>query len=155
MRISIIAIGHKLPAWIQSGYEEYAKRMPPEARLDLIELKPEDRANRTVTKVLETEATRIESAMPRQAELIVLDERGSMITTRELASMLTEWMRTGVSPCFVIGSADGIAPSLKQRARKTIALSGLTLPHAMVRVMLAEALYRAWTLNQNHPYHRE
>jgi 23S rRNA (pseudouridine1915-N3)-methyltransferase len=93
--------------------------------------------------------------MPRQAELIVLDERGSMITTRELASMLTEWMRTGVSPCFVIGSADGIAPSLKQRARKTIALSGLTLPHAMVRVMLAEALYRAWTLNQNHPYHRE
>jgi 23S rRNA (pseudouridine1915-N3)-methyltransferase len=155
LKLVIVAVGHKMPGWIQAGFEEYTKRMPAEARIELIELKPEDRASKAVAKVLEQEAARIEAALPKNATLIVLDERGTMVTTQQLATWLREWMADGATPCFIIGSADGLAPALKQRAKKTIALSGCTLPHGMVRVMLAEQLYRAWTLTQNHPYHRE
>jgi 23S rRNA (pseudouridine1915-N3)-methyltransferase len=155
MKLSIIALGHKMPAWVQSGFDEYAKRMPPEARIDLIELKPEDRSNKTVDKVLEAERVRIEAALPKQATRIVLDERGEMVTTKKLAEALEGWMADGANPCFLIGSADGLSPALKQSASRIFALSGLTLPHGMVRVLLAEQLYRAWSLSKNHPYHRE
>ena len=144
-----------MPAWIHSGFEEYSKRMPPEARIDLIELKPEDRASKQVARVLEQEAVRIEAAIPKGAVRIVLDERGMVVKTVQLAEWLQEWMAEGRSPCFMIGSADGLAPTVKVSADKTIALSGCTLPHGMVRVMLAEQLYRAWSITQNHPYHRE
>ena len=129
--------------------------MPPEARIDLIELKPEDRASKQVARVLEQEAVRIEAAIPKGAVRIVLDERGMVVKTVQLAEWLQEWMAEGRSPCFMIGSADGLAPTVKASADKTIALSGCTLPHGMVRVMLAEQLYRAWSITQNHPYHRE
>ena len=155
MKLHIIAMGHKMPAWIQAGVDEYTKRMPNEARVDMIELKPEDRASKAIPKVLELEAARIMAIMPKNSEIIALDERGTMIKTAELAGWLRSWMADGVSPCFMIGSADGLAPTLKQNAKKTIALSGCTLPHAMVRLMLVEQLYRAWSLTQNHPYHRE
>ena len=155
MKLSILAVGHKMPAWIHSGFEEYSKRMPPEARIDLIELKPEDRASKQVARVLEQEAVRIEAAIPKGAIRIVLDERGMVVKTVQLAEWLQEWMAEGRSPCFMIGSADGLAPTVKASADKTIALSGCTLPHGMVRVMLAEQLYRAWSITQNHPYHRE
>ncbi len=155
MRLTIVALGHKMPAWVQAGFEEYAKRMPPEARIELLELKSEDRASRVVAKVLEQEAKRIDAAVPRQAERIVLDERGIPVTTAMLAAWMKAWMAGGISPCFIIGSADGLAPGIKQSARKLMTLSGCTLPHGMVRVMLAEQLYRAWTLLHNHPYHRE
>lgn len=155
MKLSILAVGHKMPAWIHSGFEEYSKRMPPEARIDLIELKPEDRASKQVARVLEQEAVRIEAAIPKGAVRIVLDERGMVVKTGQLAKWLQEWMAEGRSPCFMIGSADGLAPTVKASADKTIALSGCTLPHGMVRVMLAEQLYRAWSITQNHPYHRE
>ncbi|MEO8100964.1 MAG: 23S rRNA (pseudouridine(1915)-N(3))-methyltransferase RlmH [Betaproteobacteria bacterium] len=155
MRLTIVALGHKMPAWVQAGFDEYARRMPAEARIELIELKPEDRASRAVARVLEQEAARIAAAVPKQAERIVLDEHGAPLSTALLAAWLREWMAEGVSPCFIIGSADGLAPSVKQSARKLVALSGCTLPHGMVRVMLAEQLYRAWSLTQNHPYHRE
>ena len=155
MKLNILALGHKMPAWVQSGFEEYVKRMPAEARIELIELKPEDRASRTVAKVLELEAHRIHAAIPKNAERIVLDERGTTLTTVKLAQWMQAWMAEGVSPCFIIGSADGLAPEVKQSAKKLMALSGCTLPHGMVRVMLAEQLYRAWSLINNHPYHRE
>jgi 23S rRNA (pseudouridine1915-N3)-methyltransferase len=155
LKLHIIAMGHKMPQWIQTGVDEYTKRMPSEARIDVIELKPEDRASKSIPKVLELEAARIKAVMPKNAEVIVLDERGTMIKTSELAAWLKFWMAEGVSPCFMIGSADGLAPALKQSAKKTIALSGCTLPHAMVRLMLVEQLYRAWSLTHNHPYHRE
>ncbi len=155
MKLSIVAVGHKMPAWIQTGVEEYVKRMPPEARIDLIELKPEDRASKTVGKVLAAEALRIDAAVPPHAERIVLDERGTMVKTMELAGWLRGWMAEGISPCFMIGSADGLADDIKKHARRTIALSGCTLPHGLVRIMLVEQLYRAWSLTQNHPYHRE
>lgn len=144
-----------MPAWISNGFEEYAKRMPPEARIGLIELKPEDRSSKGVDKVLEAERARIEVAMPKNATRVVLDERGEMISTKRLAEWLGEWMREGNAPCFIIGSADGLAGEMKGSAHKVIALSACTLPHGLVRVMLAEQLYRAWSLMNHHPYHRE
>ncbi len=155
MKLTILALGHKMPAWAESGFQEFAKRMPPEARIALIELKPEDRAARTVAQVLSKEADRIEAACPKGTLRIVLDEHGAMVTTRQLAAWLKEWMRDGAEPVFIIGSADGLAPEIKSSATKTIALSGGTLPHALVRVLLAEQLYRAWSVNAGHPYHRE
>ena len=155
MKFTIVALGHKMPAWVQTGVDEYTKRMPPEARVDIIELKPEDRVGKSVDAVLRSEAVRIEAATPRLAERLVLDERGQRLTTRDLAQMLTIWMREGISPCFVIGSADGLHASIKLSAAKQFSLSGCTLPHGLVRVMLAEQLYRAWSLTQNHPYHRD
>ncbi len=155
MKLTIVALGHKMPAWVQTGFEEYAKRMPPEARIEMIELKPEDRSSKAIAKVLELEAQRINAAIPRHAERVVLDERGAPLTTVKLAEWMKAWMADGVSPCFIVGSADGLAPEIKQSAKKTLALSGCTLPHGMVRVMLAEQLYRAWSLMNNHPYHRE
>ena len=155
MKLAIVALGHKMPAWVQTGFEEYTKRMPPEARIEMIELKPEDRVGKSIDIVLKNEAARIEAAIPRQAERIVLDERGQRLTTRDLAQMLTAWMREGISPCFIIGSADGLHASVKQSALRQFALSGCTLPHGLVRVLLAEQLYRAWSLMQNHPYHRD
>ncbi len=155
MKLTILSLGHKMPAWAQGGFEEFAKRMPPEARIELIELKPEDRSSKSVEKLLAQEALRINAAIPKNAERVVLDERGTPLTTKLLAAWLEAWMANGVSPCFIIGSADGLAPSVKQSADKLAALSGCTLPHGMVRVMLAEQLYRAWSLLRNHPYHRE
>jgi len=155
MKLSILALGHKMPAWVQSGFEEYTRRMPPEARIELLELKPEDRASKVVARVLELEAQRIQAAIPKNAERVVLDERGTLLTTTQLAEWMKTWMGEGISPCFIIGSADGLAPEVKKSAKKMIALSGCTLPHGMVRVMLAEQLYRAWSLMNNHPYHRE
>jgi 23S rRNA (pseudouridine1915-N3)-methyltransferase len=148
-------MGHKMPSWIQVGVDEYTKRMPAESRIDLIELKPEDRASRAIPKVLSLEASRIRASIPKGAELIVLDERGTMVKTTELAAWLRSWMADGVSPCFVIGSADGLDPALKQTAKRAIALSGCTLPHGFARLILVEQLYRAWSLTENHPYHRE
>ena len=144
-----------MPAWVQTGFEEYTKRMPPEARIEILELKPDDRTGKSVDVLLKNEAGRLEAAIPRRAERLVLDERGERMTTRDLAQMLTTWMREGISPCFIIGSADGLHASVKQSASRQFSLSGCTLPHGLVRVMLAEQLYRAWSITQNHPYHRE
>lgn len=155
MKIFIAALGHKMPQWVTAGAEEYAKRMPPEARIEWIELKPEDRASKTVERVLALEAARLEAAIPKGATRIVCDERGKLLTTPMLAEWMQTWMRDGASPCFVIGSADGLATDIKKTAAHTIALSGCVLPHGMVRVMLAEQLYRAYSLLHNHPYHRE
>jgi 23S rRNA (pseudouridine1915-N3)-methyltransferase len=155
MKIHIVALGHKMPGWVSDGVAEYSKRMPSEARIEWLELKPEDRTSRTTEKVLALEAARIDDAIPKSATRIVCDERGKMLTTPQLADWLKTWMDEGVTPCFVIGSADGLAASIKASADKTIALSGCVLPHGMVRVLLAEQLYRAWSMLHNHPYHRE
>jgi len=140
---------------VSASVEEYTKRMPPEARIEILELKPEDRRAKTTERVLALEAGRILAAIPKGATPIVCDERGKALTTPILSGWLDGWMREGISPCFVIGSADGLAPELKAIAAQTIALSGCVLPHGMVRVLLAEQIYRAWSLLHNHPYHRE
>ena len=155
MKLHIVALGHKMPAWVQGGVAEYVKRMPPEARIELIELKPEERSGKTIARVLELEAARIEAAIPRDAIRIVLDERGKLLSTQLLAQAMQNWMGNGNSPCFMIGSADGLSPDVKRSAQQTFSLSGCTLPHGLVRVLLAEQLYRAWSLLNRHPYHRE
>ena len=156
MRITILAVGHKAPAWVQEGYNEYARRMPPEARLELVELKPEERGpGRAPDRAKALEGGRILAALPQGATLLALDERGRSVSTQGLSAMLAEWMRDGTHPTFVIGGADGLSDEVKARASKLISLSALTLPHALVRVVLAEQLYRAWTILARHPYHRE
>ena len=147
MRVTILAIGHKMPAWIEEGFREYTKRMPPEARVELIELKP--------GKDKDDEGKKLLDALPPGAALLALDERGKPVTTQGLSVMLSGWMRDGSSPAFVIGGADGLSDEVKQRASKLISLSALTLPHQLVRVVLVEQLYRAWSILARHPYHRE
>jgi 23S rRNA (pseudouridine1915-N3)-methyltransferase len=156
VRITILSVAHKLPGWIQEGFNEYVRRMPPEVRIELLEIKPEDRgAGRDVGRAKSLECERLLAAVPDGATLLALDERGKSVSTQGLSVMLTEWMREGSHPAFAIGGADGLSEEVKSRAAKLISLSALTLPHALVRVLLAEQLYRAWTILARHPYHRE
>lgn len=155
MKLRIVALGHRMPSWVTAGYEEYAQRMPRELALDLVELKPEPRdRGKPIPQMLATEATRIRTACA-DAQVVALDERGAAWTTRDLAARLARWRDAAQDVAFVIGSADGLDPALKRDAHATLALSAMTLPHGLVRVMLAEQLYRAASLNAGHPYHRE
>ncbi len=156
MKLRILAIGHKMPAWIDTGVNEYTRRMPADAGVELIELKPEKRAaGASTSRIQKLEAERIRAALPLQALLVALDERGRQVTTVELAQYLARWMQEGASPCFVIGGADGLDASVRENADLLMSLSHLTLPHGLARVMLAEQLYRAVSLLKGHPYHRE
>lgn len=156
MKLLILAVGHKMPAWVNEGFAEYAKRMPREARIELVEIKPEKRdGGKTREQVHEAERRRIEAALPADCVRVVLDERGKDWSTLELAEELKDWMRGGRDVAFVIGGADGLHPEVKSQANRLWSLSRLTLPHGLVRVVLAEQLYRAVTVIQNHPYHRE
>lgn len=151
----ILAVGHKMPAWVNEGFAEYAKRMPREARIELVEIKPEKRAGgKTTEQVHEAERSRIEAALPAGCERVVLDERGQNWSTLELADSIKDWMQGGRDVAFIIGGADGLHPEIKRQGRLW-SLSRLTLPHGLVRVVLAEQLYRGVTVIQNHPYHRE
>ncbi|GJG93579.1 23S rRNA (pseudouridine(1915)-N(3))-methyltransferase RlmH [Cupriavidus pauculus] len=158
MQLVIVAVGHKMPAWIESGFAEYAKRMPPELRIELREVKPEARSSsNNAATVMQREAARIDAvlgSLSKQLRIVALDERGKDWTTIQLSEQLTGWQRDGGDVAFLIGGADGLDPALKARAQTLIRLSSLTLPHGMVRVLLAEQLYRAWSVTQNHPYHR-
>jgi 23S rRNA (pseudouridine1915-N3)-methyltransferase len=147
VKVTILSVGHKMPAWIQEGFNEYARRMPPEVRVELVEMKP--------GKSKADEGKALLGALPPGGTLLALDERGKAVSTQGLAVMLTEWMRDGTHPAFAIGGADGHSEALRTRADKLISLSPLTLPHGLVRVVLAEQLYRAWSILARHPYHRE
>ncbi|EKS68249.1 MULTISPECIES: 23S rRNA (pseudouridine(1915)-N(3))-methyltransferase RlmH [Caballeronia] len=155
MKLVILAVGHKMPDWITNGFDEYAKRMPPELRIELKEIKPEQRSSgRNAESVMAAEKQRIEAALPKNARVVALDERGRDWTTMQLANALPGWQQDGRDVAFVIGGADGLHPEVKSRAELMLRISSLTLPHGMVRVLLAEQLYRAWSITQNHPYHR-
>jgi 23S rRNA (pseudouridine1915-N3)-methyltransferase len=155
MKLHIIAVGHKMPAWIETGCQEYIKRMPREAQIVITEIKPDNRSSRTTEQIMEIERDRILAALPTSCYLVALDERGAAWRTTELAQKLKGWLSSGLDVAFVIGGADGLHPDIKKRANQLLQLSALTLPHAMVRVLLSEQLYRAWSILQNHPYHRE
>ena len=156
MKLLVVAVGHKMPDWITAGYTEYAKRMPREAKIELVELKPEPRTTgKTTEQIMAAEAQRILAALPAGCIRIVLDERGAAWTTKQLSERMKLWMGEGRDVAFVIGGADGLHESVKQAAQQLLALSALTLPHGMVRILLAEQLYRAHSLLHNHPYHRE
>jgi len=143
-----------MPEWLVAGYAEYARRLPRDLALELIELKPEPRGRgKTTAQVLTAEAVRIRAACVG-CTVIALDERGAAWTTQQFSRHLGDWHNDGVRVAFVIGSADGLAPSIKSAAAHTVALSALTLPHGLVRVVLAEQLYRAASLISGHPYHR-
>lgn len=155
MRLTIVAVGLKVPDWAQTAYDDYAKRFPPEIKVELKAVKTEPRASRTLDTLLLAEKSRIEAAIPRGTHIVALDERGTSVTTLALAERLKAWQLSGDDVAIVIGGPDGLEPAFKKSAHERLRLSDLTLPHAMVRVLLIEQLYRAWSVTINHPYHRE
>ena len=155
MRLRIVALGQRMPSWVTAAVAEYAKRLPRETPLDVVELKPAARdRGRPVPQLLAEEARAIAAACAG-ATVVALDERGAAWTTRELADRLARWRGEGRDVAFVIGSADGLDASVKAGAAAVVALSAMTLPHGLVRVIVAEQLYRAASLLAGHPYHRE
>ncbi|MDO5289787.1 MAG: 23S rRNA (pseudouridine(1915)-N(3))-methyltransferase RlmH [Pseudomonadota bacterium] len=156
MRLLIIAVGQRVPDWAQSAWDDYAKRFPPELRVEIKTIKTEPRAGgRTTEQIKAAERQRIEAAIPKGVRVVALDEHGSAHTTVSLAARLRQWQLGGGDVALIIGGPDGLHPLLLQAADERIRLSDLTLPHAMVRVLLIEQLYRAWSVNAGHPYHRE
>jgi 23S rRNA (pseudouridine1915-N3)-methyltransferase len=152
MKLIVAAVGHRMPPWIDAGFKEYARRMPRELGIVLAAVKPAAGAEGQNRRV---EAERIRAAIPAGARLVALDERGKPFATRDLAKLLERWRGDGRDVAFAIGGADGLDDALKGEAELVLSLSALTLPHALARVVLAEQLYRACTILQNHPYHRE
>jgi 23S rRNA (pseudouridine1915-N3)-methyltransferase len=156
MRLLIAAVGQRQPVWAETAYADFAKRFPPELRLDLKAVKAEPReGGKTAVQMMAAESLRLLAAVPKGARRVVLDERGTRITTLQLAQRLQDWQMDGRDVVFFIGGPDGLDPELKASADEALRLSDLTLPHAFVRVWLAEALYRAWSVTAGHPYHRE
>jgi 23S rRNA (pseudouridine1915-N3)-methyltransferase len=156
MKLLVAAVGHRMPAWVDDGFAEYAKRMPREAPLELIAVKAEPRTSgKPVEALMVAEAERLGAALPERCRRVVLDEHGDDLTTEQLAKRLAAWAREGDDVAFVIGGPDGLDANFKKAAHERMRLSSLTLPHGLVRVILAEALYRANSLLKGHPYHRE
>ncbi len=155
MKLLIVAVGQRVPDWAQTAWDDYAKRFPPELKVELKAVKTEPRGSRTVEQLMAAERKRIEEAIPKGTRIVALDERGTPLTTLALAAKLKDWQLGGDDVALVIGGPDGLEPAFRQGAHERIRLSDLTLPHAMVRVLLVEQLYRAWSINANHPYHRE
>ena len=155
MKLTIVAVGQKVPDWAQTAYNDYSKRFPPELKVELKAVKTEPRASKTLETLLVAERARIENSIPRGTRIVVLDERGTALTTVALAEKLKVWQMSGDDVAIVIGGPDGLDAEFKQSAHERLRLSDLTLPHAMVRVLLIEQLYRAWSITINHPYHRE
>ncbi len=156
MKMFVVAVGDRMPAWVDAGFAEYARRMPRRARIELVEIRPEPRRPTTsAAQVLAAEAKRIRGALPGRCRCIALDERGRTLTTVELARNLESWLAAGGDLAFLIGGPDGLAADLKREAALTMRLSSFTLPHVLARVVLCEQLYRALSILEHHPYHRE
>ena len=156
MKIHLIAVGKKIPEWINAGFSEFSKRMPPELQINLIEITPSIRNKATpIEKNIKEEGERIQSAIPSNSKLIVLDEKGTSFNSIALSKKMESWLPMGQDITLVIGGANGIDPVIKQQADEKWSLSSFTLPHALVRVVIAEQLYRAWSILKKHPYHRE
>ena len=155
MKLLIVAVGQRVPDWAQTAWDDYAKRFPPELKVELKAVKTEPRGSKSLETLYAAERERIEAAIPRGCRIVALDERGTNLTTKALADKLRHWQLEADDVALVIGGPDGLDPEFKKLAHERIRLSDLTLPHAMVRVLLIEQLYRAWSVNANHPYHRE
>lgn len=156
MKLLVAAVAARPPGWVVEGWNDYAKRMPRELALELLEVKPDARTSgKAPAAMMAAEAQRIESALPARCRRVALDEHGEALSTQQLAARLAKWMEQGDDVAFLIGGPDGLDPQLKKSAHEMLRLSSLTLPHALVRVILAEALYRAVSVLKNHPYHRE
>lgn len=155
MRLTLIAVSARQPAWADAAVDEFLGRLPGDWKVTVRPVKAEPReGGRTAAQVMQREAERIRAALPPGAELVALDEAGQDWTTARFAQALQRWRDDAREPAFVIGGADGLDPVLKREARVLLRLSSLTLPHALARVVLAEQLYRGWSLLAGHPYHR-
>ncbi len=155
VKLQIITVGHKPPDWISNGFHDYARRMPRELPIMLTEVRPALHSGNSADRARQTEAERILAAVPSGGVKVALDERGKAISTAQLASQIEDWMSQGRDVCFLIGGADGLDDAVKSKADLVLSLSNMTLPHALVRVVLAEQLYRAMSIIRNHPYHRQ
>jgi 23S rRNA (pseudouridine1915-N3)-methyltransferase len=155
VRLLIVAVGQRVPDWAQTAWDDYAKRFPHELKVELKAVKTEPRGSKTLETLFAAERARIEAAIPKGTRIVALDERGTTVTTLALAGKLKDWQLGGDDVALVIGGPDGLDPAFRQAAHERIRLSDLTLPHAFARVLLIEQLYRAWSVNANHPYHRE
>ena len=154
MKLKIVAVGNKCPQWIRTGYQEFAARLPREAQLELIEIAPPPHQGDSGRYIAE-EGRKILRQIHERDWVVALDERGRMATSRELATEFERWLELGSDVVFVVGGSDGLDKGVTDRANATLSLSKLTLPHYLVRVVLAEALYRAWSIRVGHPYHRD
>ena len=155
MRLSVVAVGQRVPAWAQGGWDEFYKRFPPDFKVELKAVKAEPRGSKSVSQLMDCEAQRIRAAIPKDAYIIALDERGKNLTTEQLSTTLSSLQDSYRDVAILIGGPDGLCTSLKSSSNMTLRLSDMTLPHAMVRVLLVEQLYRAWSILTHHPYHRE
>ncbi len=153
MKFFIVAVGHRMPGWVDAGFADYAGRMPREMRVELVALKPAHRGGGE-RRAIESEGERILAAVPEGCAITALDERGTAITTMDLARRLARWRQSGRNIAFLIGGADGLSENVKKCSDAVWSLSPLTLPHGLARVLLAEQLYRAASILHNHPYHR-
>ena len=155
MKLTIIAVGTRMPDWVQAGYSEYAKRLPRECALELKEIPLATRSKNTdIARAIEKESESILASIPAQERVIALDVLGKPQTTQTLAEALRDWQMQGGNTSLLIGGPDGLSANCLARANQRWSLSGLTLPHPLVRIVLAEQLYRAWSLLNHHPYHR-
>lgn len=155
MRIRILAVGTKMPQWVEQAYQEYAKRLGNDVRLELVELPLGPRGkNHNVSKVMEKEGQAMLAAMGEQEHIVALDVLGKGWSTEQLSAHMSDWLMQGKDVCLLVGGPDGLAPECLAKAKQKWSLSPLTLPHPLVRILLAEQLYRAWTILHNHPYHK-
>jgi 23S rRNA (pseudouridine1915-N3)-methyltransferase len=156
MKIKLIAVGQKMPAWVESGYTTYSQRLPRDCSLELIEIPAAKRTrNQLADKWMEKEGDSILKAVHHSDWVVALDVKGKSWSTGQLAQQLTNWQSLGCNVSLLVGGPDGLSEACLNRANQKWSLSGLTLPHPMVRVLLAETIYRAWSVTVNHPYHRE
>ena len=151
----IVAVGQKVPDWAQTAWDDYAKRFPFELKVELKTVKTEPRGSKTLETLYAAERARIEAVITKGCRVVALDERGTTLTTLALAQKLKSWQLESDDVALVIGGPDGLDPAFRHAAHERIRLSDLTLPHAFARVLLIEQLYRAWSINAGHPYHRE
>ena len=155
MLVNLVAIGSKMPVWVQQGYQDYAKRLTADIQLKLIEVPAIKRGKKPpISQILEQEANLILQAIPAGNISVLFDRTGRAQSTCDLATHINTWKMQGATPCFVIGGPEGVAPSLRANSSHCWSLSDLTLPHPLVRVILAEQIYRAWSILNHHPYHR-
>jgi 23S rRNA (pseudouridine1915-N3)-methyltransferase len=155
MKLNLLAVGTKMPAWVTDGYQEYAKRMPRECSLNLHEIPPAKRGKSgSAEQWMREEGERILAVIPKDHHVVALDVKGKPWTTEQLAEQLKSWQADGRDVSLIVGGPDGLTNDCLQRANQRWSLSALTLPHPLVRIVLSEQLYRAWTVLQNHPYHR-
>jgi 23S rRNA (pseudouridine1915-N3)-methyltransferase len=155
MIIHLITVGNKMPRWVQEGYQEYAKRLPPECNLKLVEIAPGHRGKSAdIRRTVKDEGERMLKAIPKGCRVVVLDVIGKSWSTEQLSTQLGQWMSGGSDIALLVGGPEGLAEACLERADGRWSLSALTLPHPLVRVIISEQLYRAWSLLQNHPYHR-